>query len=187
MAEQGNQGEASMHSFCSELNTADSRHLMELKPFPGKGLGLFANEKILRGTRILAEQVLLATNEDSGCKGILSEFKSLSPSQQDAYFDLHGYTEDLHRRMTAKELGCKWQNIPALHRRVLSIYHANAFEKGVFILRSRMNHSCLPNTITKYNPIYAKRTFHAIYDIDAHGELTTLAAEVVCTSSARPS
>jgi hypothetical protein len=172
MAEQGDQGKSYMCSFCSVLNTADSRHFMERKPSPGKGLGLFAKENIPRGTRVLAEGALLAADDESNAKDIVRVFESLSPSQQDTYLDLHEHAGNRHKLKFTSELGCEWQGIPALHRQVLSIYAANAFSKGVFLLGSRMNHSCLPNIIAKYNPDTDKRTFHAIRDIDAQEELT---------------
>lgn len=64
-----------------------------------------------------------------------------------------------------------WQQIPELHRRVLAIYAANAFG-NVFLLGSRINHSCVPNIHFANNSVLEKETFHAIRDIMAGEELT---------------
>jgi hypothetical protein len=66
-----------------------------------------------------------------------------------------------------------WQEIPELHRTVLAIYAANAFGR-VFLLGSRINHSCLPNINFAYNSMLEKETFHAIRDITAGEELTIM-------------
>ena len=66
-----------------------------------------------------------------------------------------------------------WPEIPFLHRKVLAIYAANAFG-SVFLLGSRINHSCIPNIHFAYNPVLEKETFHAIHDITAGEELTIM-------------
>lgn len=66
-----------------------------------------------------------------------------------------------------------WQEIPELHRTVLAIYAANAFG-SVFLLGSRINHSCLPNIHFAYNSMLKEETFHAIRDIMAGEELTIM-------------
>lgn len=64
-----------------------------------------------------------------------------------------------------------WQQIPELHHRVLAIYAANAFG-NVFLLGSRINHSCIPNIHFANNSVLKKETFHAVRDSVAGEELT---------------
>lgn len=61
-----------------------------------------------------------------------------------------------------------------LDRKVLAIFAANAFNGGIFLLGSRMNHSCVPNTDFSYNGTIKKETFHTTRDIRAGDELTIM-------------
>jgi hypothetical protein len=45
-------------------SSLDARHLIEVKVTQGKGLGIFAKEKIQRGTRLIAESPLLKAPVD---------------------------------------------------------------------------------------------------------------------------
>ncbi len=98
-------------------------------------------------------------------------FKSHPLSEQSLYLELHVYACDAFKRAAERELGQSWQKIPQLDRTVLRIYAANAFG-GVFLLGSRINHSCLPNIHFAYKSNLRKETFHAIRGITAGEELT---------------
>ncbi|KAF7592476.1 hypothetical protein BBP40_000211 [Aspergillus hancockii] len=125
-------------------------------------------------TRVLAEPALIQINRETGdAKDIVRAFQSLPLLQQTLYLELHGHACDAFKRAAEREMERKWQQIPELHRTVLSIYAANAF-RGVFLLGSRFNHSCIPNVNFAYNPILEKETFHAIRDITAGEELTIM-------------
>ncbi|TVY18236.1 SET domain-containing protein 5 [Lachnellula arida] len=63
--------------------------------------------------------------------------------------------------------------MPQLHRRVLAVWVANCFG-DVFLLGSRINHSCAPNVHFAYNSALGKQTFHAIRDIEAGEELAIM-------------
>ncbi|KAL4779641.1 hypothetical protein BJX76DRAFT_361620 [Aspergillus varians] len=60
-----------------------------------------------------------------------------------------------------------------MRQKVLGIYAANAFG-SVFLLASRINHSCIPNIHFAYNPELKKETFHAVRDIASGEELTIM-------------
>jgi len=57
-----------------------------------------------------------------------------------------------------------------LQRKVFSIFAANAFG-DVFLLGSRINHSCTSNNHSAYNTSFRKETFHHVRDIVAGEEL----------------
>jgi hypothetical protein len=66
-----------------------------------------------------------------------------------------------------------WEQISQLHHKVLEVYAVNAFG-DVYLLYSRINHSCILNIHFAYNPGLKKETFHAIRDIAAGEELTIM-------------
>lgn len=150
----------------------DSRHLIQVRDSPGKGLGIFAKTNIPRGTRILAESSLIKFDKDEQptAKTIMQAFESLSPSQQESYLELDDYVCDLDKQILESQTGQTWDELPEMHRRVLGIYTANSFG-SIHQLASRFNHSCLPNTTHVYNPTLDKETFHTIQDVSAGEEL----------------
>lgn len=152
-----------------------THNLIEVRESAGKGLGVFAKSKIPRGTRILSERALLKVNreQNSNAKDIVLAFEQLPSSQRELFLKLHGYTCDSFKRAAEREMEQAWQDISELNRKVLAIYAANAFG-DVFLLGSRINHSCLPNVHFAYNPMLKKETFHAIRDIMAGEELTIM-------------
>ncbi|KAL1591503.1 hypothetical protein SLS60_011895 [Paraconiothyrium brasiliense] len=153
-------------------SAADSRHLIDVKVSPEKGLGLFANADIPRGTRIIAEPALLGKNADYTAKDVMKEFRSLSPTQQSRYLELHGYLSEDIKSQFEQELGNKMQKLSAQHRKVLAIYAANANGRIIYLHGSIFNHSCIPNVHYEHNSNLGMETFHAIHDIAAGEELT---------------
>ncbi|EED12492.1 SET domain containing protein [Talaromyces stipitatus ATCC 10500] len=149
----------------------DARHLIEVRESPGKGLGVFAKDNIPRGTRILAESSLLKVeNDNPDAKKILQAFEDLTPSQQSSYLELHRYTFDSDKQILEAQMGQTWDEMAEMHRKVLNIYTANSFP-SIYLLGSRFNHSCVPNTTHSYHPSLDKETFHTIQDITAGEEL----------------
>ncbi|KFY65616.1 hypothetical protein V496_02447 [Pseudogymnoascus sp. VKM F-4515 (FW-2607)] len=140
----------------------DSRHLIEQKESQGRGLGIFATGYIPCGTRIVAESALLKISRDTttDAKVIVRAFEGLSSSQKKAYLELHDYACDLFKRAAEREMDQDWEKIPELHRKVLGVWAANAFG-SVFLLGSRINHSCTPNVNFAYNSALEKETYHA--------------------------
>lgn len=101
----------------------------------------------------------------------MQEFESLTSLQQESYLGLYAYACDDFKRATEREVGKPWENIPKLHREVLSISAANAFNSAVFLLSSRINHSCISNIHFAYNTNLEKGTFHAVRDLQVDEEL----------------
>lgn len=152
----------------------DSRHLIEVRVAPGKGLGVFAKVNIPRGTRILAEAAVLKIKTYPYAQEIIRVFETLGPSAQDSYLNLFSYTNPEGRREFAENMDCDWHEIDTFQRTVLSIYTANAFMQCVFLLGSRFNHSCVPNTQSLYNAALDMQTMHTIRDVAAGEELTIM-------------
>lgn len=100
-------------------------------------------------------------------------FGQFSAPQQELYSQLHAYACDAFKRAAEREMEHAWQEIPELHRTVVSVYAANAFG-SVFWLGSRINHSCLPSLNFSFNLALQQETFHAIRDIKAGEELTIM-------------
>lgn len=98
---------------------------------------------------------------------------SLIPSQRESYLELHEYANELFERAVEIELGRDWDDVPRTHRKVLAIWAANAFS-DIFLLGSRINHSCTPNSRFAYNAAIGKGTFHATRDIMAGEEVTVM-------------
>jgi hypothetical protein len=150
----------------------DSRHLIEVRNSIGKGLGIFATSDIPRGTRVIAEAALLKIDWNHGdARDILQAFESLPASKQSSYLKLHGFACAEFRSAAENETGQSWQTMPELQWRVFSIFAANAFG-DVFLLGSRINHSCIPNIHLAYNSNLEKETFHSVREISAGEELT---------------
>ncbi|KFY67709.1 hypothetical protein V496_01445 [Pseudogymnoascus sp. VKM F-4515 (FW-2607)] len=159
----------------------DARHLIEVKATQGKGLAIFAKEKIPRGTRLVAESPLLKApiNHTTGGADVMRAFNNLSASSQQAYLELHGYaSEDTKKRHN-------WNMLGDLDRQVLAIYVANCWGRDVFRLASRFNHSCIPNIHNAYNSTIQKETFHNIRDIEIGEELTISYVLGICSRSER--
>jgi hypothetical protein len=74
-------------------------------------------------------------------------------------------------------MGQSWDEISEQCRQVLAIYSANAFA-SLFLLGSRFNHACIPNTVFAWNKTIEKGTFHAITDIATGEELTISYGEI---------
>ena len=153
----------------------DQSNLIEVRESANKGFGIFAISKIPRGTRVISEPALLEVThgEATNAKDIVRAFEQLTPSQQERFLELHGYACDSFKQAAGCEMEQTWQEISELHRKVLSIYAANAFG-SVFLLGSRINHSCLPNIHFAYNPKLKRETFHAIRNITPGEELTIM-------------
>lgn len=154
-----------------------------------KGLGIFAKVDIPRGTRVIAEPPLLnpQLNDDGDLdsKQILQGFELLTPFQRNALLGLSKFASPKYKRSVMNEVKQAWEDIPELHRAVLSIFKANAFGGMIFLTGSRINHSCIPNLNFAYNNLIEKGTFHTVRDIEAGEELTVMYIDGVNRPRAR--
>ncbi|KAF2666884.1 SET domain-containing protein [Microthyrium microscopicum] len=113
----------------------------ELRPSPGKGWGVFAIRPIQRGELILKEKPLFVVSRGHGMrfdyeieKEMSAAFKKLSAFDKQQYFCLrkNGSTEKFKRI------------VDAFVENDFSI--GSGTDSGLFLLQSRFNHSCIPNT-----------------------------------------
>lgn len=146
--------------------------MIEVLDAPGKGKGVFAKATIPRGTRIITEKALLPTKSGFNAEEIRDSYNALTHADQQAYLSLSSHV-DLHLKKQAERgLRMPWDAIDARVREVLAIAVTNMFSQGVFLLGSRINHSCIPNVHFAFNKNLNKATFHAVRDIEKGEELT---------------
>lgn len=137
----------------------DSSKWYEIRSSPGKGLGVFATVDIPRGTRIMADECLFYV---VGPKAMISEieagFDDLTAAQQEDY------------------LALRFPDCPGKSP-IIRRWEANCFamdhDTGIFLVASRINHSCTPNALFKWNANIQRETVHAIVDIPADTEIET--------------
>ena len=112
-----------------------------VRPVEGKGLGLVARRDFSRGDLVLSETAAIKVKRGSPSSGwsihqavqIIRQFKRLSVEQREMVLDLEcGHFSD------------RPQLIRVLNNNCIKIDHNNF---GLFILISRMNHSCRPNCL----------------------------------------
>ncbi|KAJ8060155.1 hypothetical protein OCU04_010504 [Sclerotinia nivalis] len=115
-----------------------SNSIFEIKPSPGKGLGVFAARDIKKGTEILREAPLMKCGTDWLLKE--ASFMSMSEEKKSIFMSLHGH--------------CKCTEKPCRETPLMKIYDVNSFDiindkpertNYIYHFASRFNHECLPN------------------------------------------
>jgi hypothetical protein len=154
----------------------------EVKPSPGKGLGLFATRPIPKGAEILREAPMI---KGGLWLSIEASFKVLPKEKQERFLALHDY--------------CNCKQSPCQESPLMRVWDVNSFETGlgvtmtsetdfqnnssaVYEIASRINHACIPNTsrgFTKEGDI----VFRAAHPIKAGEEITTY--YIGCAGSAQ--
>ncbi|KAL6711479.1 hypothetical protein ACN47E_004413 [Coniothyrium glycines] len=175
-------------STTSEIPIAPSNACYEVRAVKGKGYGCIAAQEIPKGTRILADDPLVAVPTADYFKcDIQKAFDELSPEQQQLYFTLHsGHGQDpkawpsgIHPSVGGRDR----QRIEEQHdartgqsATLVSIFQTNCMmmDKGaaVFPNAARFNHSCNPNASFSWNPTIGKQTIHAMRKIMMGEEIT---------------
>jgi len=161
-------------------------NLFDLRPLPGKGVGLFARQHIKRGTRLIAETAIATCPLDS-TDGLYAQIEALSTERRNAYISLALNIDHLDQRiihdMMAKirqsSTDAYAQHVARNDAVARQIYITNCTVTGqegahatsVFLTHSRMNHSCQPNACCHVNTQLDKLTVHATHDIAANEEL----------------
>ncbi|KUJ19090.1 SET domain-containing protein [Mollisia scopiformis] len=141
----------------------------KIQEVPGKGLGVVANQDIAAGTCIISEAPLITTegismaNTDIAEQQLLNALKKLSKADQERFRSLHNYYTASDPTHPLSGI-CKSNGYPL---------GTNTEVGGVFADISRINHSCLPNTVQYWNPLHEKQTIHAVRPIPNGGEVTT--------------
>ncbi|KAK5118169.1 hypothetical protein LTR85_008149 [Meristemomyces frigidus] len=172
-------------------DTSNQGALFEIRLCPGKGLSLFAVTDIARGTWLIAENALIVVpSYAQDLKHLWKEFGKLTPQQYVQMGDLsyvsgiinpslQGY---IRRRLSTR----RQYGGPALdgavkdEMQMRAIFSTNAvamgmesrYGRGLFLLSSRLNHSCVPNVFQDYNATLGVTTVHATRAIKEGEELT---------------
>ncbi|WZH45890.1 SET domain-containing protein [Fusarium acuminatum] len=143
-------------------NLADKR-MITLREVPGKGEGLIATRKILKGTRILSEEPIIRVPEDTPDSPAL---RASIRRQVDAL------TSDQRRAFLAL---CNIYPGDAASKYV-GIIRTNALPidtgSGIFLDACRINHACDNNAQKSWNEAIKRHTVHALRDIDKGEEIT---------------
>ncbi|TAQ90739.1 hypothetical protein B7494_g903 [Chlorociboria aeruginascens] len=134
--------------------------LIEVNASEGKGFGVFALRDILPGTVILCEAPLV-TFSDTGARSdpLDVAVNALPPELRKAYQSLHSF-----RRKPSESLN-------------RSILYSNGFDVGglasaIFEIGSRINHSCVSNTIFTWDNEQNRMIFSNRYKLLEGEEIT---------------
>ncbi|KAL6908279.1 hypothetical protein GGI43DRAFT_379144 [Trichoderma evansii] len=141
------------------------RSLYTIQPIPGKGHGLIATTKILKGTRILSELPLFKISYAESDRQALTEhiakaLKDLDETKQRAFLDL----QNVYGLDDGPILGIARSNVIPLG--------PEAPEGGIFLEAARINHSCRPNAYKSWNENIGHLTVHTVLDIEQGEEIT---------------
>jgi hypothetical protein len=162
---------------------------IEVRPSPGKGRGYFAKKAIAAGTKLISETPVLSfpvppspsslsiyrsyENLDEATRNQISQLSWASNKAPPTYF--LNLLEEI-----ADEEG-EYETNAAEACNVAAIFHNNAFGGApndgksvteLYLNVSKINHSCLPNTLFHSNPKLDGGRLHALRDIEAGEEIT---------------
>lgn len=131
----------------------------------GRGQGLVAISKITKGTRILAESPIFKVSRCTSDlqaldKVIAEQLRMLDRDQQRAFFGLY----NAHGKRHSPLLGIARTNVLPLG--------SEAREGGLFLIASRINHSCRNNAQNTWNENIGCITIYAVQDIEPGQEIT---------------
>ncbi|SCO54450.1 uncharacterized protein FFNC_15518 [Fusarium fujikuroi] len=134
-----------------------------LQDIPGKGKGLVASNKILKGTRILSEEPVIRVPDNAPDSSALRasirrQVDELTSDQRRDFLSMcNVYPSD-----TASQY--------------LGIVRTNALPigtgGGIFLAACRSNHACDNNAQKAWNDSIGRHTIHALRDIDKGEEIT---------------
>lgn len=148
-----------------------TKSLYEVKPAPGKGLGLFATTTIKKGTDVLCEEAIFKGAQSYWSKHAM--FNVLPEDRKRAFMDLYSQCNCGKEKCIETDLMKIWEansfevtTIPPLP---LPLGYAGPF---VCIIGSRINHDCSPNTSRGFTK-KCQIVFRAITDLQAGEEITT--------------
>jgi hypothetical protein len=149
----------------SALETPEPKPgLWTITDIPGKDKGVIASTDIAPGTLLISEPPILTTEiirSVDTTESDLAEFlRNLPREQQRAFLSLHN-------------------NYPGQKNPLSNIVRSNGYPLGagadvggVFENISRVNHSCLPNAVHSWNPIFGEETVYAVRAIKKGEEIT---------------
>ncbi len=149
----------------TKMSTATNDQLFTIEDILGKGRGLVAAEKILKGTRILGEEPILKFPGDKEFtkklqKVIRKKVARLSEDKKQEFLSLtniHSYNNDAERYV-----GIILTN---------GLRTSDKTKAGIFLNASRINHACDSNSQVFWNENTEQITVHALRDIEQGEEI----------------
>jgi hypothetical protein len=116
----------------------------ELKPSPGKGWGAFATRRIGRGAMILKEKplfIIRKSHEEITEEDVWTAFQQLVPREKEQFLCLrdNAFKPFIHMTQACAENSFAMSNYTRRQANEPPIH-------GLFLLHSRFNHSCIPNS-----------------------------------------
>lgn len=164
------------------LHTRDSSQrrmsMYAVRNVAGKGLGLFATQRIPRGQRILTDNALLSITGSNG--DILRSAYQLSQQARQILLGLSSNAtkhSSLLRWLESIWLS-RWEprSLRTNHS-IINIFRNNNFDIGnsvraIFPAAARINHACVPNSQGNYNHSLNAFTIHAVHDVLPDEEIT---------------
>ncbi|KAF6841525.1 set domain-containing protein 5 [Colletotrichum musicola] len=144
--------------------------LWEVRPSPGRGLGIFAVREIPQGTRIIDESPLFTLDPGGLVQGHGFAFDGIAAAVDTAFAALNATAR-------AAYLSCPEHRDPegdAAYSREALIFRTNGFTMaggiiGIFPRIAKLNHSCRPNAVSV--PVGGRRVIWAGRDIAAGEEV----------------
>ncbi|KAK1988901.1 hypothetical protein LZ30DRAFT_386332 [Colletotrichum cereale] len=178
--------------FGTSLKSDDG--LWEVRPSPGKGLGIFALQTIPAGTRIIDESPLFTIDPGRLFNGQGFAFAAIAAAVDEAFAALNAtaraaFLSCPEHRDSDDEADAAWS-------REALIFRTNGFTMaggtvGIFPRIAKLNHSCRPNAGTASvggsggDEGPARRVIYAARDIRAGEEVTITYAPLVQTTDER--
>ncbi|WYZ46321.1 hypothetical protein EsH8_IX_000546 [Colletotrichum jinshuiense] len=164
----------------SNLKSEDG--LWEVRPSPGKGLGVFALQKIPKGTRIIDETPLFTVDPGTFVSGQGFAFDAIAAAVEKSFAGLNATAR-------AAYLSCPEHRGPGdTESREALIFRTNGFTMaggtiGIFPRIAKLNHSCRPNSASV--SVGGRRVIWAGRDIAAGEEVTITYAPLVQPTEVR--
>ncbi|KAI9709399.1 MAG: hypothetical protein M1828_002520 [Chrysothrix sp. TS-e1954] len=163
-----------------------------------KGVGTFARGSIGEYTRIIDEHPLINLHGNEDLLEAFEQFQNLSDKTQQQLLELHKYANAERDDVLADKLRRKniaESKIPMMVN-VSSAFTANAFNvedpgspggvrRALFPTISRINHSCMPNAHTYYDPLSGKMTCHTLSGIQPGEEILISYFSILLTRQKR--
>ncbi|KAL5590192.1 hypothetical protein FOBRF1_013749 [Fusarium oxysporum] len=145
------------------MSSLANNEMVALREVPGKGKGLIATHRILKGTRVLSEEPIIRIPEDT------PDSPALRASLRRQVDEL---TSDQRRAFLSM---CNIYPGEA-DSQYLGIFRTNALPiesgSGIFLAARRINHTCDNNVQKAWNEGIKRHTVHALRDIDKGEEIT---------------
>lgn len=172
------------HRFALAYTSLEDIKLYEIKPAPGKGLGVFARYDVSREMRVMAEEPLitLSSNPEANVKpvSLFDQFKALPIEKQEQCLKLHYRQKHFYsgmEMMTDFPYSLMSKSEKSEFAKVFAILPDNVWDMSdgkscIFLDAARINHSCRPTVERGWNSSVGQQTIHSICDIAVGDEIT---------------